>query len=349
MIGLVQEEESRYLSTAFQTIACPSDDRPCRPTKQNLQNTNTRRAREEKKKRERDRKGKTGTERKRAMRFHLPRLPPSRRARRRRMQTLTVLFVTILLFFLPLWYIYHPSPFVINCLTRHFPDVLFQVPLPQETKLIALTIDDAPSSHTFQILQTLREFDARATFFVIGGQVSGHEEQMRQLVAAGMELGNHAMHDAPSFELADEELAAQISDVRDMIRAAYKDGNRLRFPDMDEDDGQGVGVVDPLPLYFRPGSGFFNARMRTLVHKLGYKIVLGGIYPHDAQVSSWRLNSMHVLSLARPGAIIICHDRRSWTVPMLRKVLPELRRRGYKVVTVSELLQAGRDAGSISQ
>jgi peptidoglycan/xylan/chitin deacetylase (PgdA/CDA1 family) len=41
----------------------------------------------------------------------------------------------------------------------------------------------------------------------------------------------------------------------------------------------------------------------------------------------------------RPGGIIICHDRRSWTAPMLQKVLPEMRRRGYRVVTVTELLK----------
>jgi peptidoglycan/xylan/chitin deacetylase (PgdA/CDA1 family) len=46
--------------------------------------------------------------------------------------------------------------------------------------------------------------------------------------------------------------------------------------------------------------------------------------------------------MLQPGGIIICHDRRSWTVPMLQKVLPEMRRRGYHVVTVTELLKEVR-------
>lgn len=81
---------------------------------------------------------------------------------------------------------------------------------------------------------------------------------------------------------------------------------------------------------------------------LGFRIVLGSVYPHDAQVKWWWVNARHILSMVRPGSIVICHDRREWTVPMLRVVLPELRRRGYEIVTVSELVRAGVEAGTIS-
>lgn len=91
--------------------------------------------------------------------------------------------------------------------------------------------------------------------------------------------------------------------------------------------------------YYRPGSGFFSERMLTLVRKLGYRLVLGSIYPHDAQIGYAWLNARHILSMLSPGGIIICHDRRSWTPPMLRKILPEMQRRGYKAVTVSQLLE----------
>ena len=95
----------------------------------------------------------------------------------------------------------------------------------------------------------------------------------------------------------------------------------------------------PKNQYFRPGSGLFSDRMRKLLDKLGYKLVLGSVYPHDPQISWWRVNARHVLSMVRPGAIIINHDRRSWTLPMLKTVLPELKRRGYRVVGLTELLE----------
>lgn len=79
--------------------------------------------------------------------------------------------------------------------------------------------------------------------------------------------------------------------------------------------------------------------MRRLVKGSGYRLALGDVYPHDPQVPFAKLNAKHILSMVRPGSIIVCHDPREWTVPMLAMVLPELRRRGYRVVTLSELLK----------
>ncbi|KFY17773.1 hypothetical protein V492_00394 [Pseudogymnoascus sp. VKM F-4246] len=189
--------------------------------------------------------------------------------------------------------------------------------------MIALTIDDAPSKHTAEIMEILKENDARATFFVIGSQVEGREERLRDLVLNGNELGNHAMHDEPSRSLSDSTLVAEVKAVEEMVLEAYT-----------------AASVEPPAKYFRPGSGFFSGRMRETMGGLGYRLVLGSIYPHDPQIPYWRLNARHILSMLRPGGIIICHDRRSWTAPMLRKVLPEMRRRGYQIVTVSELLKA---------
>jgi peptidoglycan/xylan/chitin deacetylase (PgdA/CDA1 family) len=79
--------------------------------------------------------------------------------------------------------------------------------------------------------------------------------------------------------------------------------------------------------------------MLVTIKELGYRLVLGNVYPHDPQIPYPSVNAKHVLSMVRPGAIVICHDRRGWTVPMLRKVLPELRARGYRILTVTELLE----------
>ncbi|KAL1612496.1 hypothetical protein SLS60_000723 [Paraconiothyrium brasiliense] len=202
----------------------------------------------------------------------------------------------------------------------HWPDVLFHADVKE--KVIALTIDDAPSYYTSQILDILKEHDAKATFFVIGGQVRGREDELGRLVEAGMELGNHAMHDEASRSLSNAELKSQIRAVESMI-----------------DDAYASAKVEKPARYFRPGSGFFSARMRGLSKDLGYRLVLGDIYPHDPQIPYWRINAKHVLSMLKPGGIIICHDRRSWTVPMLRKVVPEVTRKGWKITTVSGLLE----------
>lgn len=228
----------------------------------------------------------------------------------------------------PLYLIYKPPHALIQYLQRRWPDVLFYHPTTQ--KVIGLSIDDAPSSHTPAILTLLQSHNATATFFVIGSQVPGHERDLVDLVRHQNELANHAMYDEPSRALSDATLSEQIAAVEAMIRDAYREAGR---------DG-------PENWFFRPGSGFFSSRMRSLVKGLGYRLALGDVYPHDPQMPFAKLNAKHILGMVRPGSIIVCHDRREWTVPMLAIVLPELRRHGYRVVTLSELLKETRSDSS---
>lgn len=223
----------------------------------------------------------------------------------------------------PFYLIYKPPTFLVRYLQWRWPDVLWRV--PTSAKVIALTIDDGPSKYTNEIIQILNSNGATATFFIIGSQVAGHEKTLQDLIHNGNELGNHAMHDEPSRFLSDATLADQIHSVEEMIYEAYT-----------------AVDAEPPPKYFRPGSGFFSGRMRKMLGRLGYRLVLGSIYPHDPQIPFWRINASHIMSMLRPGGIIICHDRRSWTVPMLRKVVPEIRRKGYRITTVTELLREAR-------
>lgn len=231
-----------------------------------------------------------------------------------------------------IYFIYKPPRLLIRYFQRRWPDVLWHV--ATKKKVVALTIDDAPSTHTREILDVLRANHATATFFVIGSQVDeGHGITLRDLVCAKNELGNHAMHDEPSRALSDDVLRDQIRQVEERIRQAYCSADSTSSSSV-------VGSNNgPIHYYFRPGSGFFSSRMQTLLKDLGYQLVLGSVYPHDPQVPYPRVNASHILGSVRPGSIIICHDRRNWTVPMLRRVLPELARRGYRVVTVTQLIK----------
>ena len=246
-----------------------------------------------------------------------------RRARRSRIATMLILLTVICILIAPFYLTYKTPAYVVRYLQWRWPDVLWRV--PTSSKVIALTIDDGPSEYTEEILQVLNSNGATATFFIIGSQVAGQEKTLQDLIRSGNELGNHAMHDEPSRSLSDAALVDQIHSVEGMLGEIYTT--------MD---------ANPPPKYFRPGSGFFSGRMRKMLGRLGYRLVLGSIYPHDPQIPFWRINASHILSMLRPGGIIICHDRRSWTAPMLRKVLPEIRHRGYRIVTVTELLKEAR-------
>lgn len=227
----------------------------------------------------------------------------------------------LLLVLLPAYIVYKPPKSVISYLQSRNPSVLFQIRTSR--KIVALTIDDAPSPYTREILDILKDNGASATFFVIGNQVPGNEGILADIVRAGHELGNHAMHDEPSVSLESDVLAQEIQQVDALIDHAYQQAGRPRSSH-----------------YFRPGSGVFSKRILAIAEKAGYQTILGSIYPHDPFISRFKVNAWHIISSLRPGAVIICHDRRSWTVPMLKQALPKMKQKNFEVTTVSGLLDS---------
>ncbi|KAL1874600.1 hypothetical protein Plec18167_005832 [Paecilomyces lecythidis] len=192
---------------------------------------------------------------------------------------LEILFPILLLAVPPLYLIYKPPGLLISHFQRRWPDVIWRVATSE--KVVALTIDDAPSEYTDEILQILKSHDATATFFVIGSQIAGREESLIDLIHSGNELGNHAMYDEPSRNLSDSMLEEQIYAVQRRIQDVYNS----------------AGILEKPQQYFRPGSGFFSTRMRELLTKLDFRLVLGDVYPHDPQLPFWRVNAAHVLSM----------------------------------------------------
>ncbi|OOF97106.1 carbohydrate esterase family 4 protein, partial [Aspergillus carbonarius ITEM 5010] len=256
-----------------------------------------------------------------------------RRRRRLTMLLLLTLLVLLLLILTPCYLIYRPPLVLINYLQTLYPDTLWTLPLPanpypNHEKLIALTLDDAPSTYTPLLLQTLLAHSSTATFFLIGSQITPPTHALlTTMVQSGMELANHAMHDEPSFKLSPATLSAEIASIDTTINEIYKSAN-----------------VDRKGKWFRPGSGVFTGWMRDTVRELGYRIVLGSVYPHDAQISWVGLNVWHVGSLVREGSIVVLHDRRGWTVEVLERVLRRLRQTGYRVVSVGEAMEAAEKA-----
>lgn len=230
-----------------------------------------------------------------------------------RMLLILLLFLLIAAFIIA-HVVYKPPQSVIRYLQQKYPDVLFQVDLPPTLRVMALTIDDAPSQETAKILDLLKEYGAKATFFVIGGQIRAHPDILERMIDEGHEIGNHAWADEPSTRLPLAELERQIKAVESKT-PLNPDGAR----------------------YFRPGSGFFTEKMVERVKVMGYRVVLGSIYPHDPQIHNARMNAKHVVSMARPGGIIIMHDRRSYSVKQLELVLRDLSSKGMNRWTFESL------------
>ena len=253
--------------------------------------------------------------------FGLPRLFRLSLRRRSRANLMILLLLISLAIVSPFYFIYKPPDIVFRYLRYKYPEVLFSAPPRRDEKLAALTIDDAPSKITPSLLKILKRYNAHATFFVIGSQVDGNEAVLREIVEQKSELGNHAMYDTPAASESLDTLKEEITAVNDKINEIYN-SFQLKRPGR----------------YFRPGSGFFNRGMIDLVKSMGYRLVLGNVYPYDAQVKYSYFNARHILSMTRTGSIIIVHDNRPWTPATLERVCKGLTARGYRLVTVSELL-----------
>jgi peptidoglycan/xylan/chitin deacetylase (PgdA/CDA1 family) len=184
-------------------------------------------------------------------------------------------------------------------------------------RVVAFTFDDGPdSAHTDEILDVLKANDAHATFFFVSSHVPGNEALLTRLVAQGQEIGNHLTRVEPSIRLSPEAFDAAVREAGASLS---------RF-----------GAVR----WLRPGSTWYNARMLGTIQRAGYRCALGSVYPYDPQLRSAPIASAYILANVQPGAIIVLHERDARgprTVTTLKRVLPVLRSRGYRIVTLSEL------------
>jgi len=80
-----------------------------------------------------------------------------------------------------------------------------------------------------------------------------------------------------------------------------------------------------------------------MVEGLGYRTVLGCVFPHDAQIHSAKWNSRHVLSMVRSGAVVIVHDRRGYSVEEMERILKGLQTGGWMVESLGGLLRIAEE------
>jgi len=225
---------------------------------------------------------------------------------------LLVLVLPVLLFF--------PPSALLKMAAAANPEVLFFV--DTDRPAVALTFDDGPDARvTPRVLDLLAEYDASATFFLIGDHVSGNEELMSRMRAEGHELGNHLEHDEASIGLSPSAFERQLEFTDSLLTAVAPEP---------ADAGK----------WIRPGSGWFNRRMLEQSAAMGYRLALGSVYPHDLLLKSPELISEFILGRARAGSVLILHDGDGdpdRTVEVLRRVLPALKARGFEMLTLSEL------------
>ncbi|KAH7292556.1 hypothetical protein KP509_29G074300 [Ceratopteris richardii] len=145
----------------------------------------------------------------------------------------------------------------------------------------------------------------------------------------GHEVGNHTMYDVASWRLSHEEFEEQLLSVDRKLNNYFLEDNH-----------------DHKIKWFRPGHGFFTRKMLRIAEHHGYRTALGSLFPLDTLFKNQGENiAKYLLWRVQNGDIIILHDRgpqKLQTAKVLKILLPELKRHGFSVVTLSELLKLQR-------
>ncbi|MCS6861384.1 MAG: polysaccharide deacetylase family protein [Abditibacteriales bacterium] len=204
---------------------------------------------------------------------------------------------------------------------------LYQVPVddvlevqfvPGAGNVVALTFDDGPRSpYTERILETLRQYNVKATFFVVGKMVENHPDLTLAILKDGHEFANHSYLHYNMARMTPLELEREILRCEHAVRKVT--GKEIRL--------------------FRPPGGRYDEEVRQAINGLGYKTIFW-----TANITSFPLLPPYqiaekLVERVGQGGIILLHngmDKSAWVLPHLLRLL---RLRGTRIVTVSELLE----------
>lgn len=185
---------------------------------------------------------------------------------------------------------------------------------PKKEKVVALTFDDGPSSTvTPKLLDLLKEEGVKATFFVEGDFVNANPDVLKREADEGHCIGLHTMHHDYSWVKNTQGAIANLQEEEDLV---YE-------------------ICGKRPYLYRPPGGIMNT---ALCKALGRPAILWDVDPLDWKVRDADAIYNNVMSEVTSGDIVLSHDLYEPTYQAYKRIIPELKKRGYRFVTVEELL-----------
>ncbi|OMF96133.1 chitooligosaccharide deacetylase [Paenibacillus sp. FSL R7-0273] len=211
-------------------------------------------------------------------------------------------------------------------LIRKYPEtILTQGP---RNRMIALTFDDVPDPRfTPQLLDVLRKYHVKATFFVVGSRAERHPELVARIIREGHVIGNHSYNHPEFGKLGINEFRTQIIRTENIIsaQAGYK------------------------PRLIRPPYGDISEPQLKWAKAHGYKLVNWNVDSLDWRGLSKTQVRNNIVAHAGKGAIILQHggggkgSNLQGTIQALPEVISIMRKRGYTFVTVPYMLQVPKN------
>jgi peptidoglycan-N-acetylglucosamine deacetylase len=187
---------------------------------------------------------------------------------------------------------------------------------------IAMTFDDGPSEKlTPKLLDLLAAHHIKATFFVIGQNAADHPEIVKRALKEGHEIGNHSWSHPNLAKMSDENVRRELKKTDDAITNAC--GAR--------------------PTLMRPPYGSITPRQKRWIHdEFGYRIILWDVDPLDWKRPGPKVVASRIVKNTINGSIVLSHDIHPGTIEAMPETLNELEAKGFKFVTVSELISMAK-------
>lgn len=179
-------------------------------------------------------------------------------------------------------------------------------------KIVAFTFDDGPSEYTMEIVNTLVLNNSKATFFELGNRMKYNQEIVKNVLNNGMEIGSHTYAHKNLNKLTIEEIDEEINSTNIIFN---------------EITGENIKLL-------RPPYGNINELVKSRVNT---PIITWNIDTNDWLYKDSEHVYNHIIENIESGDIILMHDVYSETVEAIKKVVPYLIEKGYKITTVSEL------------
>lgn len=179
-------------------------------------------------------------------------------------------------------------------------------------KMVALTFDDGPGRYTKEIVNCLKNNNAKATFFVIGSQVDSYKSSVKAASDIGCEIGSHTYTHPDLTKLSESEIKEQISKTDQKVKNA---------------------IGKKTTLVRTPGGSVNSSVQRTV----GKPIILWSIDTLDWKTRNREKTVNAVMSNVKDGDIVLMHDIYEPTKEAACILIVKLRQKGYQLVTVSEL------------
>lgn len=184
-----------------------------------------------------------------------------------------------------------------------------------EVKKIAITFDDGPHpKYTLKLLDGLKKRNVKATFFVIGENVSNNPDVIKRMAEDGHLIGNHTYSHIQLTCISEEKAITEINKTSELI-TTY------------------AGVS---PKYIRPPYGMYSDALKR---ETNLTPVLWTVDPRDWSVLNTDSVVKHVLKCAKSGDIILLHDIFDTSVEAAFQIIDALKAEGYEFVTVDEFIK----------